>query len=235
MPFANALADAGHRTLLLDDEGSDAPIRADVLNQNLHGTAAMYPAARGRVLAGVHFAMLRRELLTRRRRPLAPVPIVRSALVTFGGADPQRLTGVAARLLRDAGVERVVAVIGASAPVPDAPGVEVHVNPPDFFGLVAGVGLALTAAGSTVWELAWLGVPMALVSTAPNQEPVLAAAALEGLAIGFGNAKAFRDGPRDRLAALLDDPQARLALARRGRALVDGGGAARVVEQFAPG
>lgn len=234
VPFANALVDAGLRVLLVDDEGTEAPIRAMVLNQNLHGRRPLYPRAAGTVLAGIGYAMLRRELLRVPRPPIAAC--ARTALVTFGGADPAGLTETAARALVDAGVERVVAVVGPAASARDfaCPGVEVHVDPPEFFALAASADVAVAAAGSTVWELAWLGVPMALVSTAPNQEPTLAAVVGAGLAIGLGDAAAFRaSSPVATLAALLGDAALREALARRGRALVDGGGAGRVAEALA--
>lgn len=238
VPFANALVDAGLRTLLVDDMGSAAPIRAMVLNQNLHGTRSIYPLAGDLVLVGTRYAMLRRELL-RMRRPPGPAAVrARSALVTFGGADPARLTEAAALALLAAGLERVVAVVGPAAPGlgPGHPGIELHVDPPDFFGLAASTDMAVVAAGSTVWEFAWLGVPMALVSTAANQEPMLAAAVGAGMAIGLGGAEAFRLAPPiPRLAEFAGDAAGRASLTSTGRSLIDGQGAARVAEALETG
>ena len=251
VPFANALADAGVKTLLVDDMGSPAPIRAMVLNQNLHGTRSIYPLAGGVVLVGTQYSMLRRELLQMARPALQAPPQeapphqapslrarARRALVTFGGADPQRLTEAAARALLDAGLERVVAVVGPAAPAAGLshPQIDLYVDPPDFFALAASTDLAVVAAGSTVWEFAWLGVPMALVSTAANQEPTLAAAVHAGIAIGLGGAEAFRlTPPVARLAELAGDATLRATLTSKGRALIDGRGAARVAHTLATG
>ncbi len=243
VPFANALADAGLRTLLMDDMGSGTPIRAMVLNQNLHGVRSLYPLATDLVLVGTRYSMLRRELLRMPRSPRQTPARARSALVTFGGADPARLTGTAALALLDAGLERVVVVMGPAAPLPSLGqprsgfgGIELHVDPPDFFGLAASMDLAVVAAGSTVWEFAWLGLPMALVSTAANQEPTLAAAVAAGAAIGLGCADDFRLAPPiPRLAEFAGDAILRAALTSKGRSLIDGRGAARVAEALETG
>lgn len=236
--FANVLADAGLRTLLIDDEGSAAPIRAMVLNQNLHGTRSIYPRASSTVLVGTRYSMLRRELLRTPRPPLPNPTWARTAIVTFGGSDPAHLTVPAALALVDAGIEHVHAVVGPAASVPalEHPDIEVHRDPPDFFGLAASADLAITAAGSTVWELAWLGVPMALVSTAPNQEPTLASAVGAGLAISLGAAGDFRSSPPvAALAEFARDGAMRRSLALAGRSLIDGRGASRVAEALETG
>ncbi|AKF06992.1 N-Acetylneuraminate cytidylyltransferase [Sandaracinus amylolyticus] len=237
-PYADELARAGHRTLVIDDDGSREAIASDVLNQNLHGHESLYPRASGAVLAGARFAMLRREFLSSPRSDRIHPERASRALVTFGGADPARLTTRAIELLASISPDlTITALVGAANP--DAtllaarsttdPGVETLVDPPDVPVRLARADLAIAASGSTTWELAYLGTPTALVSTAPNQEPVLRSAARLGIAHALGSAEQFGSSEvRAALAHLVASRAARVELAQRGQELIDGEGAARV-------
>jgi RimJ/RimL family protein N-acetyltransferase len=93
--------------------------------------------------------------------------------------------------------------------------------------------LALAAGGSTCWELCRYGVPMVIVSLAPNQER---------LGRGLANAGAARfAGPLDRsrlsdvahtLARVATDLDTRERMAARAVSLVDGMGSRRVVTRM---
>ncbi|UJR80420.1 N-Acetylneuraminate cytidylyltransferase [Sandaracinus amylolyticus] len=236
--YADELARAGHRTLVIDDDGSREAIASDVLNQNLHGDEALYPRANGAVLAGARFAMLRREFLSSSRPDRTHPERASRVLVTFGGADPSRLTTRAIELLRGISPDlEITALVGAANP--DAAslsarstterGVDTLIDPPDVPVRLARADLAIAASGSTTWELAYLGTPMALVSTAPNQEPVLRSAARLGIAHALGSADDFGAADvREALVHLVGSRTARTELARRGQELIDGEGAARV-------
>jgi spore coat polysaccharide biosynthesis predicted glycosyltransferase SpsG len=96
---------------------------------------------------------------------------------------------------------------------------------------MASADLALTAAGSTCWELACLGVPALVVETADNQRWVAAVLAAAGAVERCG-----RWGDQDpselaeRVAALLADRVRLTAMGTAGRRLVDGRGADRVLK-----
>src|SRR5581483_11389078 len=93
-------------------------------------------------------------------------------------------------------------------------------------GLMGWADLAVAAGGTTAWELAFMGVPAALLVLADNQRPVVAALAEAGAAEplnGWG-AEAWARA----LGLLLRDPGRRAALAARAQALADGRGAERV-------
>jgi RimJ/RimL family protein N-acetyltransferase len=106
----------------------------------------------------------------------------------------------------------------------------------DLASALEDVDVAVSAAGSTTWELAALGVPTVLVPVAPNQHAVAVAAARHGTACAsFPPAGApFPDvqGVADLVGGLLADPAARVAQAGAGPRLIDGRGAARVVSRM---
>ncbi len=94
--------------------------------------------------------------------------------------------------------------------------------------------VAVSAAGSTCWELACLGVPFGTIVVAQNQEEVAKGLAAAGIAVNFGRA---RELTSEKLAAdiasLMANRDQRCMMVEKGRELVDGHGAARVVEAMA--
>ena len=105
-----------------------------------------------------------------------------------------------------------------------------HVAASNVPQIMAGCDLAITAAGSTVYELGYLGVPMLLVVTADNQRPIATALDQLGVADRIDELGTSRtaDLP-SALESILRDPGRRALFAARFRDLVDGQGAARVV------
>jgi spore coat polysaccharide biosynthesis predicted glycosyltransferase SpsG len=94
---------------------------------------------------------------------------------------------------------------------------------------------AVLAGGVTLYEACCLGVPAVAVAVVPAQRPTIRAFARRGavldgrdLPAGCPNAQARLHRLARQVLALLDDARRRRALARRGRADVDGRGALRV-------
>ena len=182
--FFDALRGTGSRILAIDDMGhlEHYPVDA-LLNQNLSATPAIYDDRVGpstSLLLGPRFSLLRREF---RRAPLPRQPQLhepRRVLVTFGGADHENLTGDVLRNIQRT-VRRdlqVIVLAGAANPhvlllreiAAGTPFLcEVRVDVPDVAELMAWADAAITAAGSTVWELASLGVPALIGAIETNQ------------------------------------------------------------------
>jgi UDP-2,4-diacetamido-2,4,6-trideoxy-beta-L-altropyranose hydrolase len=241
--FQAALVDARHRVLALDDHGHAGRYHADlVLNQNAGADPALYgdrqPATR--LLLGPRFALLREEFrrwpAQRRKAPARAGRVV----VTLGGSDPDN---VSARVLQGLaavqGPLEVLLLIGpanqhraglerAAAACPHP--VEVAADVRDMAEHLAWGDLAVTAAGSTVLELARVGTPQILIVLADNQAPGAEAMARGGLAISLGRHESIDTGAiAAAVGALADDAEHREELSRRSRELVDGQGAARVL------
>ena len=204
-------------TLVVDDHGVGGPRPADwALDQNLGATPSPAGPPPERVLLGPDHALLREEVVA--ARPAAPpdrAGPVRRVLVAAGGDPPAALVSlldVVGRDLATTGVD-VVPLAGVA----------------DVGPVMAGVDLAVSAAGSTVWELCCLGLPAVVLATAHNQEPVARAVGEAGLAVDVGDL-ADLDPARVTAAVggLLDDAALRQRLAEEGWRAVDGAGARRV-------
>lgn len=241
--YLAALKGSGLKLLVLDDLAAIDLTAADIiLNQNAYASEAMYPGAK-RLLAGARHALLRREFLSSIEPRLAEPENANEIIITLGGGDPDNVTQKVLELL--AGCTRRIlnlkVIAGAANPHLDSlrgalvgpHQVELLVNPPNLPELMSQAHVAISASGSSCWELACLGLPMILIITADNQRGV--AAKLQELEIAevlgwhedFPAADAMT-----RIADFLDDQPRRAKMSNLGRQLVDGHGAARVVEDI---
>jgi len=90
--------------------------------------------------------------------------------------------------------------------------------------------VVVAGAGTTFWEMCFLGLPGILLVLAENQEGVAAAAERMGIAWSLGKgAKVSASAIADKLAELLNSCEIRTSQSNAGRSLVDGCGAERVV------
>jgi spore coat polysaccharide biosynthesis predicted glycosyltransferase SpsG len=89
--------------------------------------------------------------------------------------------------------------------------------------------LAVSAAGSTLWELCAIGLPRLVSAIAPNQRALALAASAHGAAVNLGEAEQlFAASVVADFERLIDDQEARHIQIQAGRQLVDGQGALRV-------
>lgn len=241
---------AAGRTVLAVVDGDPRGMCADMyLDQNLDAELSGLALLPGTVhLAGLRYVLLRDAV--RCRRPAAPPDAggtgrVPRVVCFFGGTDPFRAAPAAIRLLVATGATFDAVVVGASAAVraeltavEPGPGQTITVLPPtdDLPALLAGADLAVSASGTSTWELLCLGVPSALVWVVDNQRLGYHRAVARRLVAGLGRLADLNDGqpPARRATAvlrdLLTDPARRAELARRAWSVVDGRGRERVAD-----
>ncbi len=243
--FQTALRAGGVRLMVMDDNGENGAYECDwILNQNIHATEAFYrrrPAG-ARVLLGPRFALLREEFL--RAGPASrEIPAqARRVLVTMGGADPGNMTGAILTGLAKLGPVdgELCVVLGggnsrgeeierAARVLPWAT-VRVARNVIDMAPVLAQADLAVTAGGSTCWEMCLLGLPMLVISIAENQRMLAQGLGAAGAACVAGYAGEFDpDGLGESVADLMADEARRRSLSSAARRLVDGRGCERVL------
>ena len=219
----------------------DAPfgVRAAdlVIDPNLGAETRLgYPPPGRFHLLGLAAAALRRQVRERAIDRTVGSP-GRGVLVVLGGTDPHGLTTrVVEGLARLADpphltvvtpedqrgrLEDIAARIPAVRPVgflTDLPAAAVQHS------------LVVSAAGTSVWDQAPLGVPAAILAVTQNQRAGYLAATRAGMAWGLGlPPHDDLDASLAGLVGLLEDPAALAALASRGRRLVDGLGTWRIV------
>ncbi|MBX7074966.1 MAG: UDP-2,4-diacetamido-2,4,6-trideoxy-beta-L-altropyranose hydrolase [Pirellulales bacterium] len=238
--YLAAIKTAGWRLALIDDLSRAAHALADVVvNQNLGAAPVENPAARTAQLCGTRFALLRREFRNRAVR-WPGADDCQQILVTMGGADPPNFSAAVLSALEsfDEALQ-VVVVAGPANPhrellAQQASGsrhaVRVITSPDNLPELMRASRLAISAAGSTCWELAAIGTPMIVVSLAENQDANGCQLAMHGAAIQLGRCDAVQAQEiASAVRGLLSDPARLNAMSEKGRQLVDGRGADRVV------
>jgi len=243
--YQRVIKAAGVRLLFVDDYGHAEHYYADlVLNQNSYASKELYASREpySRLLLGTHYTLLRREFWPWRGWQRAIPAVARKILVTLGGSDSGNVTFTvlqALRRLKQPDLEiRIVA--GPANPhryvlleeverVPGAMHLLTQVT--DMPELMAWADLAVSAAGSTCWELAFMGVPLVAIIVADNQQYIAESMAQANVAL---NAGWYTDLSSVALAAavtnLLAAPDMRRRMSDRGRMLIDSLGAQRVAD-----
>lgn len=236
------LKEAGFRLLFLDDYGHTGQYFADlVLNQNLSVRADLYEhrAAHTRLLLGPRYSLLRREFLSWRNWERRVEPVARRLLVLMGGSDPENVSDRVIKALDLAGVDLEVTIVaGGSNPhianlreyARKSGRISVISDAVNIAELMAEADLAVSAAGSTCWELCFLGVPSLLIDVAPNQTALANALEGAGCAIHVSYAQFSAECLAAEVNKLCAKLEMRQRLSTRGRQLVDGEGGRRVCE-----
>ena len=234
------LREAGFPVVAMVDGNFGRHQVADIyVDQNLGSADPDEPAW----LVGPEYVLLRDFVLTRRGEP-RPANNPVKVLVVFGGSDPFAGAPVAVDLLAATGLPMEIVAVAASderklelEALTLGNGQSLKVLPPqrDLPGLSATCDVVVSAAGSSTWEFACLGIPTALVCVVDNQT-VAYRAATEELAVPVGFLSRLqcdavaRSEARKNLSRLVLDAGWRDSLSIRGRDLVDGLGRQRVAD-----
>lgn len=233
--YQQGCAEVCQTLLVVDDGPSERYACTHLLDQNFAPDAATYRAcAPGTdLMLGPAFSLLRPSIRDARARSDGRSKRV---LVTVGGGDHDEL---ALALVRGAcrvaesvgwGVDMLLpsgdAAVAAAAP----PSAVVHARIDDPSGLMSACGLAVSAAGSTVLELACIGIPSVLVPLVEHQHALAEAAVSAG--VGVSSMDANVDAAVSLLERLLDDEALRVRMRAAGRTTVDGTGADLVAQRL---
>lgn len=230
--YLAAIAGKGYQLAVLDDSGggdltvadltmADLTVANLLVNPNLGAERVVYRLKHGAaVCRGPRFAALRPEFGAARAR-LASCETGRNArrpvekvFVGFGGS---RLAVHGARVAAAIASSNGPSV--ALAAGMDAAGVAQAMSEAD---------LAITAAGSTVWELCCLGLPAVVWPVAENQRPIAEALEAAGAAVAVDGLQEAVEAARE----LMKSPERRARLSAAAWKLVDGRGAERVAGEM---
>jgi UDP-2,4-diacetamido-2,4,6-trideoxy-beta-L-altropyranose hydrolase len=246
--YQRRLKDKTSHLLLFDDLAEAERYHADLLlNQNAYATPEMYVDRAGgcTLLLGATYLLLRREFQEWRNHDRQIQRCARNLLVTFGGSDAENATELALQTLAllPAPALNVRALVGASNPHRAAleqvaakldHSVEFQTDSKRIAEEMAWADVAISAAGSTSWELGFMGLPSLLIAVSENQDGCAQYLHQHSIAISLGRQSQVQPAEvAAALSALAADPARRTEMSSRGRALIDGRGAERVVQKMA--
>jgi len=180
--YQKTIRDAGIRLLIIDDMNHLPHYHADILlNQNIHAPALKYHCDEDTtLLLGTHYVLLRREFLKYCNFNRHIPDRAKNVLVTLGGADPDNVTLKVIEALKLLNERDIITriIIGPANPHQEMLRkaitsahfeAELLVNPLNMPELMAWADLAVSAAGSTCWELSFMRLPFLAIVVAENQ------------------------------------------------------------------
>jgi len=146
-----------------------------VLNANFHAEKLNFRFGEKtpKLLLGPYYALLRREF--REARPITIKENAANIFICFGGSDSRNFTPYTLRSLLNIKDVKLTVVLGAytrcDADVFDLANDNVRIlkNPDNLPVDMMNCDMAITAAGSMVYELAALGLPAVVITQAENQ------------------------------------------------------------------
>ncbi|MFA4823708.1 MAG: UDP-2,4-diacetamido-2,4,6-trideoxy-beta-L-altropyranose hydrolase [Methanoregula sp.] len=244
--YQKRIKDSGLSLLFLDDYGHADHYYADiVLNQNMSACMSLYGQHEPytRFALGTRYALLRKEFLVWSGWRRDHKEVARKILITLGGSDPANVTLKVIEAVKEIDVSdlEVTVVVGGAnqnfdrlcEAVNDQAGFRLIKNAENMPELMAWADIAISAGGSTCWELAFMGLPSCIIALAENQRK-----SSESLFAGKITEYAgwFEDVTHEdlvlKITALLFDKKNRSILCHNARLLTDGNGARKIIQQM---
>lgn len=242
--YQKTLKSAGTRVLFLDDYGHCREYTADtVLNQNMYATSTMYreKAPHSKILAGPKYALLRAEFAVRRPGNRRVPRIAKNILVTLGGSDKGNLTARVVRALdqsrfKNLEVRVVVGAINQHAEeimdicAESKKKMKVLMSVGNMAEMMDWADLAISAGGTTAYELANTTTPAVMLVTADNQRLNAAEFRKRGFAqIVEDPFKVADDELTECFDSIMSSSETRKKMVARLKKVVDGHGSERVL------
>ena len=215
-----------------------------IVNYNIYGEDMEYDGECGTFFLGPGFAPLREQFQKVEYQVRSEA---KNVLITTGGSDKYNLAGkILDEVMTKEGTKELCyhVVSGVFNPhrtylekLAEKNGnIKVHCNVTDMAGLMKECDIAITAGGSTVYELSAVGVPTLCFSFVDNQELIVENFYRKGLVAYGGNylkeQEAFAGNVAEALHELAANEQLRRSYSNRQRALVDGSGAKRLAGEL---
>lgn len=250
--YLRALGVYGSVYLLEDMPGHIWPV-AGVINYNAFAQRSGYEAAYGqcggngsapdtgqriKLFVGASYAPIRSQF-TGWDYPVKEQ--VRELLLTTGGGDGENIAGKILERLED--MECKIHVVSGpynphgawlAAYALGHPRVTVHQRVEEMARLMLQCDLAVTAGGTTIYELCALGVPFVCFSYAENQEALTEFVGGQGIGLYAGKYHLEAAGTLEKIGQqarrAAADQELRRKMSRKARMLVDGHGAARLAD-----
>jgi UDP-2,4-diacetamido-2,4,6-trideoxy-beta-L-altropyranose hydrolase len=233
------------RLLFIDDNGHADYYSADlILNQNIHAAEKFYTkrSIYTQLLLGSQYVLLRREFLKWQNYQRTLAHQADHILVLMGGSDPENITQIViTALLTIAAPSLEVRVIVGPANLHretletyvNRTNIRVETNISDIPSVMAWADLAISAGGSTQWELAFMGVPTIALCTADNQQLAIEQLSQEQIVHYMPPASLENNEQLSaEIQAVRLNQMLRRQMQKNARQLIDGFGSRRVIESL---
>lgn len=226
----------------LDDLASFAYPVDVIINYNAYGPSINYNSLYRQyklpdLILGVDYAPLRamfREVKKKKQKK-----DVRDIFVSLGGSDPNHLS---LKMIRTKSQKYIYHILVGNMNSDKEEikkyaddHVVIHEDVEDMKTLISACDIAVSAAGSTLYEICACGVPLITFVTADNQTYGASAFERLGLAVNLGEIRGedeIVEGLKNAIEKLTENYDLRVEMGQRMQTMIDGFGARRIVEQL---
>ena len=226
----------------MDDLNAFACPCPTIINYNVYAAQWNYQERypHRKLLLGPQYVPLRKEFCHIGRRNVEKE--VHNVLISTGGSDPTNIAGRAVyaalqtKMFTDIVFHIVAGCFNQHLAMLQSleqtySNIKIHKNVQSMSELMLACDLAISAAGSTLYELCACGTPTVTYVLADNQIPGAAAFELAEVMLYAGDARTdpgFIDSLLDKLSILSQDHLLRMKMSDKMQNLVDGNGAKRL-------
>ncbi len=195
------------------------------------------------LLLGPKFALLRNEFELTRNITDPRNGEIKTILVCFGGFDYKNYTSLALNAISDIqkkilGKLSIRVIVSKNFPHLEAIkklcvkfGFEIFIQPKKISALMADSDIAISAGGSTVWEMCSVGLPQILIAAADNQIQISKSLDIFGSSIFIKNKRNHNKAYIARLLEyLILNPRKVALMSNKAYSLADGLGSSRVCQ-----
>ena len=241
--YQQSIKNNGNPLLVIDDIGHlDNYIADIILNQNINAEDLNYSCeTETKLLLGTNFVLLRDEFLTYNNLKREIPEVANKILVTMGGGDQKNITFKVLEAINQINIEglEIKVVIGPSNRNLDTlketaknskHRVELLQNVFSMPEVMDWADLAVSAGGSTCWELFYMKVPAILIILADNQKDVVETLCKREVCftLGWFNNMSMETIHKN-LLLLINDSENRKNSISIGSELIDGQGVSKVI------
>lgn len=238
--YLNSLKKQNLSVLSVDDTAGTFYPSDIVINQNIGAEKLNISTSdETELLLGPSFVLMRNELLKRDCKETKKE--VKNILITLGGTDPDNFILKVLQSLEniDRNITRTV-VLGPFNQNYDeiekykkksSQNIKFVITPEDITGIYLDSDIAISAGGTSSYELAYFGIPNIIITVAENQKNIAYEMDRKQVSISIGRKKEFDpEVLKNKLKELIEKPSLRSKMSENGKKLIDGKGKIRVVD-----
>lgn len=234
--------------LIFDDDGKMSHYNSNiVVNQNLHGKYEWYESKKEDytyILVGTDFTLLRNEFLIFQDYKKTIKDKAKNILITLGGSDVNNYSLDILEVLNSLKDNdfNIIVVIGANNKHEEelnkfCRNVEFNVkvlkNIKNMPEIMQWADLAFSSGGTTVWELAFMGVPSIIGATSYIEEVLLNGLDENNLFKTVGKLENLNKSEiKNIFNNLINDKDTRKKMSIDGQKFIDGYGSKRVIDKM---
>jgi len=238
--YLKVIKEKGFNVITIDDLAYTYYYSDLVVNQNINADKFIYKAeSYTKFLLGTKFVILRNELLKKEKKTFKNN--VNKIMVTFGGTDNNNLTLKVLKILSKIKKDVEFSIIcGPFNPYykkiesyfkKSNQYFRVISQPKEMANLYLETDIAISAGGTTSYELAYFGIPNIIITIAENQNEIAKELDKQNISFFIGDKNNFKENELlNKVKKLTDNKNIRETMSKNGQRNVDGKGKIRIID-----